>query len=132
MSKKLVFVDNIGRTIIGAENTKSSNKTHLAVDDPAIVFVQPNPESGQIQVQIIPLFFKELMSEDTRNGHITWTFPKSTVVTSDNLEVDDKLVDQYERVVAATPDTPPGIVVDKQAEAEEPEVVKLFDDEQEK
>lgn len=130
MSKNVIFVDNIGRTIVGAENTKKSTKTQLAVDDPAIVFVQPNAESGQIQVQVIPLFFKELMSEKNRDGHVTWHFHRSNLVTSSNLEVDEKLETQYERVVTAGPETPPGIVVDKKAESKDPEVVKLFDDEE--
>ena len=57
-SNLVVLVDNIGRTVIGSENKKASNKTHLALDEPAVVFVQPNPENGQIQVQVIPFFFK--------------------------------------------------------------------------
>jgi hypothetical protein len=132
MSDKVIFVDNIGRTIVGLENSKASTKTQLAVDDPAIVFVQPNPENGQIQVQVIPLFFKELMSEDTRQGHVTWLFNKNALVTSDNLVVDEKLTTQYERVVNASAEPVPGIVTADGAQpaGQEPEVVKLFDDEE--
>lgn len=131
MSDTVVFVDNIGRTVMGVENKKASTKTQLAVDDPSIVFVQPNPESGQIQVQVIPLFFKELVGEESRDGALTWYFNRSNLVTNPTLSIDEKLVSQYERVTSAGPEAPPGIQVEKAPE-KEPEVVKLFDDDEEK
>jgi hypothetical protein len=128
MSDKVVFIDSIGRTILGEENSSKSTKTSLAVDDPSIVFVQPNPENGQIQVQVIPLYFKELVAEKARKGKVTWLFNRSTIIPNSNLEIDDKLHQQYERVTSID-ENPPGIVTSD--DASEPEVVKLFDDDDE-
>ena len=49
-----VFVDSVGRTIIGDE--VSRNKTSLVVKSPAIIHVVPNPQTGQITVQLLPYF----------------------------------------------------------------------------
>ena len=55
-----VFVDTVGRTIMG-EVVKDS-KTTIELKNPAILHVQPNAQTGQIQVQLIPFFFKEFAS----------------------------------------------------------------------
>lgn len=129
--KHTVFVDSIGRTILGEENKKKSTKTQLAVDDPAVVFVQPNPDSGQIQVQVIPLFFRELVHADDRESGKTWLFNRSGLVTNPDLVPDEKLISQYERVAGAGPDVPPGIEV-APGEQGDPKVVKLFDEDESK
>ena len=126
MSEKVLFIDAIGRTILGEANEKKSTESSLAVDDPSIVFVQPNPDNGQIQVQVIPLYFKELVGEKSREGKVTWRFNRANIVEPEGLDMDEKLLTQYERVTSAVPDNPPGIVTSDAAE--EPEVVKLFDD----
>ena len=123
---KTVFIDGIGRTIVGDENKKKSTKAQLAVDNPAVVFVQPNPDSGQIQVQVIPLFFRELVSEELRDTQ-TWYFNRASLVTNPTLVPDAKLCEQYDRVVGAGPEVPPGIVVDNETKSD-PKVVKLFDE----
>ena len=123
----VVLVDNIGRTVIGSENKKGSSKSHLALDEPAVVFVQPNPENGQIQVQVIPFFFKELTKGGADSKSTTWLFDRRNVTTNVGLEIDEKLSTQYDRIVnpsaIVAPDTG-GIVTPKK----EPEVVKLFDE----
>ena len=126
---KVVFVDNIGRTILGEENKKKSTKALLAVDNPTIVFVQPNPDSGQIQVQVIPLFFRELAKEESREVAATWLFPRNNLTTNPDLVPDEKLLSQWDRVVGAGPDVPPGIVIEKKKDGDDkPKVVKLFDE----
>ncbi len=129
MNDKVVFIDSIGRTVLGVENKKLSTKTKLAVDDPTLVFVQPNAETGQIQVQVIPLFFKELVDESARTGQLTWLFNRESLVSNKNLTLDSKLLNQYDRVVTAGPGEPPPGIVTAQPDASDPEEVKLFDEE---
>jgi hypothetical protein len=125
----VVLVDSIGRTVIGLENAKESTKAHLALVEPAVVFVQPNPDNGQIQVQVIPFFFKELMKGGADSEKVTWLFDRKNVTLNTGLDVDEKLSSQYDRIVnpssIVAPDTG-GIVTPK--DAKDPEVVKLFDD----
>ena len=54
-----VFVDSVGRTVLG--EVLEQNKHTMTVKNPAIVHVQPNAQTGQISVQLIPFFFKEFL-----------------------------------------------------------------------
>ena len=62
MSKTLnvtTFVDHIGRVILG--EVVSDTKDTLNIKNPAIVHIGQNPQTGQIQVQTIPYFFREFV-----------------------------------------------------------------------
>ena len=114
----ITFIDHIGRNILGelVENTERL----LGVKNPAIIHVQPTAD-GRLNVQVIPLYFKEFVSEKNRVNGTTWYYNKSNVVIATDLENDPKLVTQYHAVFApVAPMVPP-------AEAGAPKVVKLFD-----
>ena len=51
------IVDHIGRTVIG-NVVKEDSKT-LTLNNPVIIHVQPDQESGQLQVQSFPYIFME-------------------------------------------------------------------------
>lgn len=114
MSKITTFVDHIGRTIIG--EIVSDTKDTLTVKNPAIIHVQPT-QQGQLNVQTIPLYFKEFISEKNKSEGTTWQFNKANLVLGVNIENDSRLLEQYQRLFTNTP-TP----------ASNPEVVKLFDE----
>jgi len=110
----VVFLDTIGRTILG----KVTNETEevLTVSNPAIVVVQPNPQSGQIQLQILPLFFREFLAD--RNEATVWHFKKTTLTLSDDIQFVAQFKAQYDQLFAPATEA---------AAQGEPEVVKLFD-----
>jgi hypothetical protein len=117
-NKKLtVFLDSVGRTIIG--NVVDDTAQHLVIENPALVHIQPNMQTNQLQLQILPLFFKEFQADKNNSTH--WTFNKSAITTSTNVTFAEQFVAQYNQLfnVSATP-------------ASQPEVVKLFDDEETK
>jgi hypothetical protein len=127
MSKITSFVDNVGRVIVG-QTTDSKSKQYLEIKEPAVVNVQVNQQNGQISVQLLPFIFREFIKEDVREEGVVWKFNRDTVVTSDNLELEDAIITQYENifkqpVANATPIPPPA-----PEKAPEPEVVKLFDE----
>ena len=116
--KYTVFVDSIGRYIIGKE-TKASSNDVLAVIDPAIIHVQPNTQTGQLTVQVVPYFFKEFVT----SADPAWEFPKNSIVLPVNLDLDDRLTTQYNKIYnsqQASSDKAPPETSD--------EVIKLFDD----
>jgi hypothetical protein len=122
--KKLVpFVDSIGRTLVG--EVVSSNKQTLKVKNPAILHVQPNQQTGQISVQLVPYFFKEFQQG---GGDSVWSFNKSAITLSDDMKVDERLTSQYTNMfsVIQTPSTPQ-LVTAGEGAGDAP-VVKLFDD----
>lgn len=115
-----IFVDNVGRTIVGRVK---ETKTSLQVENPAIVNIDIKQDTGQIAVQLVPYIFKEFVAAEERLKPLVWSFPRDNVTTCDNLQVDDALKKQYANVYA--PPAPPAPA----PQVEEPEVVKVFDDE---
>jgi hypothetical protein len=117
----VLFLDNVGRTVLG-ELVKES-KTVVQVKNPSVLHVQPNQETGQIQVQLIPVFFKEFASPSSEG---TWQYLKSNITRSENVDLDERLVTQYNNMysVIQAPGSPELVG----AAAGETPVVKLFDD----
>ena len=122
------FIDSLGRVVVA--ELHSSTKTTLKVRNPAIINVQPNPQTGQISVQLIPFFFKEFQRD--KDAEVTWDFLKANVVVANNLELDDRMRQQYDNMYSpiaapspaiATP-TPPAAA----GESPNTPVIKLFDD----
>ena len=111
------IIDHIGRTVVGTV-TKEDTKT-ITLFNPVIVHVQPDPQSGQLQVQSFPYIFMEFLSDKDKNN---WTFYKTAISTSD-VELDDRIITQYENI-----NNPQPPIQEQQAPEEEPEVIKLFDE----
>ena len=113
------IVDHIGRTVVGVI-TKEDTKT-ITLNNPVIVHVQPDPQSGQLQVQSFPYLFMEFIKGDKDKNN--WTFYKTAIATSD-VTLDNRIITQYKNINS------PQVDADKQAPAgDDGEVVKLFDDE---
>ena len=116
-----IFVDQVGRTVIG-ELSEETNKI-VVLKNPCTIFVQPN-ETGQLQVQTVPMFFREFLTEKGREEGTLWTFNKDNIVQSNCADyLDEKLVNQYNAIITTFKQAD---VVEE--ETSEPEVVKLFDD----
>lgn len=113
-NKLTVFLDSIGRTIIGKLSNNNSDETILAVENPALVHIQANPQTNQLQLQILPLFFKEFQSDKT--APTVWNYKKSNITIAENIDFAPQFFAQYEQLFQ--PPQPQG----------EPKVVKLFDE----
>lgn len=121
-----VFVDGIGRTLVGERVNES--KTAIEVKNPAIVHVQPNQQTGQISVQIIPFFFKEFLDPNCDTS--TWEFLKSSITLAKGLELDQRLITQYTNMynVVQAPTAPQLVTPGAPAPDSDTPVIKLFDD----
>lgn len=128
MQKKQVisFIDNIGRVVIG--RLKSEDDKSLEVINPAVVNVQIKQDNNQLAVQLLPLFFKEFISPSKKNEGIEWTFQKSNIVTSSNLELDDNIMNQYVGIFENVETSSTEKQVTEVKEEAEPPLVKLFDE----
>ena len=109
-----VFLDSIGRTLLGV--IAKQNETEITVENPALVLIQANPETNQLQLQIIPLFFKEFQSD--RNTSTFWNFKKNNITLSEAIDISPQLLTQYNQLFAVQPP----------AKQSEPATVKLFDE----
>lgn len=114
--KTITFIDSIGRTIIGEEINQTD--TTVLVKNPAMINVN-QAQNGQLQVQLIPLFFSEFIDASSREDGSTWSYSTNSIV-SGTVVLDSRLLEQYNRVFS-------GAAVAAQPSTEEPEVVKLFD-----
>lgn len=113
-NKLTVFLDNIGRTIIG--KIVEDKEDTISVENPALVHVQPNVQTNQLQLQILPLFFREFQADKSQST--VWSFKKDNITTCSDIPFAIQFTSQYEQLFGAA----------VAPEANEPEVVKLFDD----
>ena len=110
---KVVFIDQVGRTILGEEVSRDL-KT-LTVKNPAMINVN-QAQGGQLQVQLFPLFFAEFIEPTARGTGTVWEFNRDQITIGVDTAVDERLVNQYKQVFGiAQP------VV-------EPPTIKLFDE----
>jgi hypothetical protein len=77
-------------------------------------------------VQLFPLFFQEFVvpsDGDVRDNF--FTYQKSNIAIGNDFNIEPRIIEQYQRIV-----TPQLVAADAPANSnEEPEVIKLFDDE---
>ncbi len=108
----IVFLDNVGRTIIAKKRTETADT--VTVENPALVHIQANPQTSQLHLQIFPLFFKEF--QENKNEPTVWHYKKSSITLSDPIAFPAAFNSQYEQLF---------FVAQPKAQ---PEVVKLFDE----
>jgi hypothetical protein len=113
--KIITFVDHIGRTLLAEFVEDVDNGTSFIAKNPAIIHVQPT-QQGQLNVQTIPLFFREFVGDRSKAEGTKWKFHYATVVLGIDVDNDPRLVDQYTKLFAPA------------APAVEENVVKLFDE----
>jgi hypothetical protein len=119
-NKIVVFFDSVGRTILGEKLEDKTTKEVLTIKNPAVVHIMPNQQSGQLQLQILPLFFKEFLAEKD-NGTV-WNYNRANITEAVDVTFDFKLEAQYRQIFAAGPVPAP------QQPQGSPEVIRLFDD----
>ena len=55
------IVDHIGRTVLGV--VKKDTKDSITLFNPVIIHVQPDQQTGQLQVQSFPYIFMEFLKD---------------------------------------------------------------------
>jgi hypothetical protein len=119
-NKIVVFFDTVGRTILGEKIEAETTDKVLVVKNPAVVHIMPNQQTGQLQLQILPLFFKEFLA-DKDTGTI-WKYNRENITEAVDIVFDFKLEAQYRQIFINTPASAP------QQPQGSPEVIKLFDE----
>lgn len=108
-----LFVDNAGRYVLGVITAEVGDV--LTVKNPALVVVNAGA-NGQIQIQTIPFFFKELTkgTDDTY-----WEFFKKNCAIATQIDLSDQIITQYYNAVLNKQQT---------QQTQQTKVVKLFDE----
>jgi hypothetical protein len=120
-NKIVVFFDAVGRTILGEKLEDKTTKDILSIKNPAVVHIMPNQQTGQLQLQILPLFFKEFLAE--KDTGTVWNYIRANITEAVDVTFDFKLEAQYRQIFSATPAAPA-----PQQPQGSPEVIKLFDE----
>jgi hypothetical protein len=110
--KHTVIIDQIGRTILGVQSHETD--TEIGLNNPIILHFQP-AQNGQLELQVFPLFFFELLDKNARDKN-TWIFNKSAVAVS-NVELNADILSRYTQI-----NTPPKPVV-----SNNPKVISIDD-----
>lgn len=115
--KTITFIDSIGRTILGEE--VSLTDSSLKVKNPVMINVVQT-QNGQLQVQLIPLFFSEFIQDSGKAEGSSWTYNLATIVLGE-VAVDSRLLEQYTRILQSF-----SAPVQQQGSGDA--VIKLFDE----
>lgn len=116
MKKTILFIDHVGFSVVAEE--VSCDEKLLVVKNPAVLQAMPN-QQNQLQVQLLPVLYREFVDSSVRDKGVTFSYPKDRVVMSD-ADLEQRLKQQYEQMF--NPSTI--ITPDKPSE----EVIKLFDE----
>ena len=60
------IVDHIGRTVLGV--VEKDTKDTITLFNPVIIHVQPDQQTGQLQVQSFPYIFMEFLKDKEKNN----------------------------------------------------------------
>lgn len=119
-NKIVVFFDTVGRTILGEKLEDKTTDKVLAIKNPAVVHIMPNQQTGQLQLQILPLFFKEFLAD--KDSGTVWNYNRANITEAVDVTFDFKLEAQYRQIFANMPAPAP------QQPQGSPEVIRLFDE----
>lgn len=93
MKDLVVFLDSVSRTIAGV-CVGGCDQT-ISVENPVIVNAMPNP-SGQMSLQLIPVFFREILED--KNQKCVFEYNRDTITVSDITELDKQIELQYAKL----------------------------------
>lgn len=111
----ILFIDHVGFNVVGEK--VSETEKFVNIKNPAVLQASPN-QQNQLQVQLLPVLFKEFLDTSNRDDGITFSYPKDKIVIS-NAVLESRLKQQYIQMftTVAIPNT-----------SKEPDVIKLFDE----
>lgn len=119
----ITFMDSIGRTIFAEIDSKRSNEEELWVYNPVVVHTQPNPQTGQMALQLFPVFFREFLAD--KEQKIAWKYNRKNIVeTGEDVVFDFKLKAQYASIFSMAG----RIMPENTPKADN--TIKLFDDDE--
>ena len=125
-NKLVIFLDAIGRTILGEVNSESSTENILSVKNPVVLHVVPD-NAGRMSVQLLPVFFKEFLA--AREDDAIFEFKRSNITESTIDTLDFRLQSQYQQLFGKgnifVP--PTGNIVTPDTAGTPSKVVNLFD-----
>lgn len=88
--KLIVFLDSVNRTIAGILHNEEADC--IVVKNPVIINAVPKP-NGQMMMQLIPVFFREILRN--KNQECLFTYQKDKIVMSNISEMEMQIETEY-------------------------------------
>ena len=131
----MIYLDNLGRLLMGKKLIDQCTDNTVVIKNPVIIDIRSTNQGG-INIQFFPVMFREFQAD--KNEGSVWEYPRTSVVPSQAISIDARLIGQYEQIFApiqnvqpvaggTAPVQPAGTPMPAGASAPAP-VVKLFDD----
>lgn len=89
----VTFLDAVGRTIVGVPVAEKTTDEILAVQNPVVLHVVPQDQSGRMSVQLLPLFFREFLADKTTD--IVFSYKRNNITETSIEAFDFRLQGQY-------------------------------------
>lgn len=126
----IVFLDALSRTILGEAVQDKSSAEKLAVKNPVILDIVPNPESNQLQLRMIPIIFREFQA--AKDDEVVWFFNRNNITENQGFELEFRIKAQYQQMFSnlILPQNAGNITpsVPRSSGKAAGDVIKLFDD----
>lgn len=126
----IVFLDSLSRTVLGEFVSDKTTDKLLAVKNPVILDIVPNPETNQLQLRMIPVIFREFQA--AKDQDVVWFFNRTNITESQGFELEFRIKAQYQQMFSnlVLPNGGSGNIVSPKSGGanSNPNVIKLFDE----
>ena len=126
-TKLVIFLDAIGRTILGEVIPTDIDTGVLSVKNPVVLHVVPD-NAGRMSVQLLPVFFREFLAD--REDDAVFDFKTANITISKIETLDFRLQSQYGQLFGKSNNfvPPTGGIVTPDTTGTPSKVVNLFDE----
>jgi hypothetical protein len=91
-SNHVLFLDSVGRTILGESVEDAANSNVLKVKNPVVIMINGD-KTGRMSVQLFPLFFREFLAD--KESDVVLSYQKDKITESNIDALDFRLQAQY-------------------------------------
>lgn len=91
-SKMMLFLDPVGRTILGEDASEEGSKDTFKVKNPVLIIINGD-KTGKMSVQLFPLFFREFLADKEQD--VVLSYNKNNITFSNIEALDFRLQSQY-------------------------------------
>lgn len=91
-TKLTVFLDTVGRTVLG-EEIVSSDSSLLSVKNPVVIETVPVDNAGKMSIRLLPIFFKGFLADQSKDVVISYN--RNVISVTDIDALDFRLQAQY-------------------------------------
>lgn len=91
-TKMVLFLDPVGRTILGEDVSSEGDENTFKVKNPVIIIINGD-KTGKMSVQLFPLFFREFLAD--KDSDVVLSYVKDRIVPTNIEALDFRLQSQY-------------------------------------